>query len=674
MLRSLINSKHKMISMGSSAALKNLLQAKPEGASLGDNKHGMGLPTLQARRQRALEQELDQNLAETCDNIESSPRASPTTENGGFFGDDLNGRPMFHSLDPRYGNPALMTESVQSNHSTQSDNTHDRMQHLLRQQQQQANGSCNGHRPVDLALKNVNGHAAENGSKGALHPSDPLYNLYNKYVNPNRGSARKEAKHGKTSSDGKSSDEDVQGRSATGLDRPPVKVDNYVTDPSTSSENDDQPTDFSLRYPEEDEASKTRGKKERQPEDKEEEEYLGADDSVQTYFTEGTPLNFSTATSLTDLREHPGAARDTRLGTQQEVDGEEEEGEKTAEDEGAENGQLSRFSSMSSISSGEISPGHEEELEEDSDLQELVLAEGERVAAAAAKAAQQASPEHAATAASTANTEPEQQDPEWSTGATPLMFSRTTSLGSLSSFPQQMQHLDETGSLVSEFSRLASGAVSPSDLPDSPSQTMPPSPRHRGSRQPPQSSLLTGPVNPSLGVFNDSPQQFREEGTPCHLSRGTSLSSLTLDDSVISSRVRDESAASSQPPLATSRVRGDGKDSSTNTSSNTGSVIASSTNSRGNATASALPRPGGAGVGRGGRSLTPRTSSIPRPQSLGPNHERSRSSDPHAVQSPCAGDGAMVRGRTKEKRHQAVADAENEKLLAACINSGMPNR
>ena len=54
MLRSLINSKHKMISMGSSAALKNLLAARPEGMSVSDSRHGLGLPTLQARKQRAL--------------------------------------------------------------------------------------------------------------------------------------------------------------------------------------------------------------------------------------------------------------------------------------------------------------------------------------------------------------------------------------------------------------------------------------------------------------------------------------------------------------------------------------------------------------------------------------------------------------------------------------------
>lgn len=88
MLRSLIHSKHKMISMGSSAALKNLLSARPGCNSLvhlDSTARGLGLPTLPtlvARRQRALEQEIDQNLAETCDNIE--PSTSPTNKDDKF--------------------------------------------------------------------------------------------------------------------------------------------------------------------------------------------------------------------------------------------------------------------------------------------------------------------------------------------------------------------------------------------------------------------------------------------------------------------------------------------------------------------------------------------------------------------------------------------------------------
>lgn len=85
MLRSLIHSKHKMIAMGSGAALKNLLNSKPGKThiiSLDTTARSMNLPalpTLGARKQKALEQELDQNLAETCDNIE--PATSPSTSN-----------------------------------------------------------------------------------------------------------------------------------------------------------------------------------------------------------------------------------------------------------------------------------------------------------------------------------------------------------------------------------------------------------------------------------------------------------------------------------------------------------------------------------------------------------------------------------------------------------------
>ncbi|XP_054713781.1 adenomatous polyposis coli homolog [Uloborus diversus] len=82
MLKKLINSKHKMISMGSSAALKNLLSAKPPGVNLGlcvhtdGYKTGIDVPSLHVRKQKALSTEIDQNLSETYDNTDS-PKTSP---------------------------------------------------------------------------------------------------------------------------------------------------------------------------------------------------------------------------------------------------------------------------------------------------------------------------------------------------------------------------------------------------------------------------------------------------------------------------------------------------------------------------------------------------------------------------------------------------------------------
>lgn len=60
---------------------------------------------------------------------------------------------------------------------------------------------------------------------------------------------------------------------------------------------------------------------------------------------------------------------------------------------------------------------------------------------------------------------------------TPLMFSRCSSPESLSSFDTQSVH----SSVVSEYSRRASEVVSPSEIPDSPSESMPPSPRQTHS-------------------------------------------------------------------------------------------------------------------------------------------------------------------------------------------------
>ncbi|XP_075735964.1 uncharacterized protein LOC119170099 [Rhipicephalus microplus] len=112
---------------------------------------------------------------------------------------------------------------------------------------------------------------------------------------------------------------------------------------------------------------------------------------------------------------------------------------------------------------------------------------------------------------------------------TPLMFSRSSSLGSLSSLDRQAAL--NAHNLAVNQSQHTSGAVSPSDLPDSPSQTMPPSPRHRSPepvfRLPPCRKPIPQPIG---GVFQDCPRSFAEEGTPCRMSQATSLSSLTQDD------------------------------------------------------------------------------------------------------------------------------------------------
>ncbi|XP_064596590.1 adenomatous polyposis coli protein-like isoform X2 [Liolophura sinensis] len=110
MLKNLLHSKHKMISMGSAAALKNLLAARPSmGAMDPMDKHKTNMPSLHARKQRALEAEIDQSLSETCENVDS-PRDSPVDliskkeeqdpkrflfgmDNGGMFAPHGEGEP-----------------------------------------------------------------------------------------------------------------------------------------------------------------------------------------------------------------------------------------------------------------------------------------------------------------------------------------------------------------------------------------------------------------------------------------------------------------------------------------------------------------------------------------------------------------------------------------------------
>ncbi|XP_012138832.1 adenomatous polyposis coli protein-like isoform X2 [Megachile rotundata] len=139
---------------------------------------------------------------------------------------------------------------------------------------------------------------------------------------------------------------------------------------------------------------------------------------------------------------------------------------------------------------------------------------------------------------------------------TPLMFSPCSSLGSLSGFEQHSIH-DDRSSVISDFSRRTSGVVSPSELPDSPTQTIPPSPRnHKSQCTDFISKIADEAVRPSVrhlsyskcpmprnSVFEDDIATFKEESTPIEFSTATSLSSLTIDDELKitnSSKIQDE--------------------------------------------------------------------------------------------------------------------------------------
>uniref|UniRef100_A0A182VVL6 Protein zer-1 homolog-like C-terminal domain-containing protein n=1 Tax=Anopheles minimus TaxID=112268 RepID=A0A182VVL6_9DIPT len=129
---------------------------------------------------------------------------------------------------------------------------------------------------------------------------------------------------------------------------------------------------------------------------------------------------------------------------------------------------------------------------------------------------------------------------------TPLMFSRTSSMGSLSS--AEPVCTDDKSSIVSEFSRMASGVMSPSELPDSPTQTIPHSPHPQPKRPtlpkalPPDEDGNGGTKDgdcrgrpgttgdEGVGAFADTVSAFNVEHTPAQFSCATSLSNLSLEE------------------------------------------------------------------------------------------------------------------------------------------------
>ncbi|XP_042887448.1 adenomatous polyposis coli homolog isoform X4 [Penaeus japonicus] len=793
MLRSLINSKHKMISMGSSAALKNLLQARPEGMPLTDPRHGMGLPSLQARKQKALEQELDPSLSETCDNIETSPRASPTHPQGSdphFYGQPGDGpqyypgaRPMFHSLGAQYNN-VLRSESRDSISSTHSDNSHDRMRQLLMRHQAGReplveNGArpLDG-RPLDLSLRSMappshglpdiarmsqdelqrhldsqefNGSADEIFASRVRNMKD-IYSHQpgdsGQFPDSNTGSSGSIPRNGAFRGQGpqppysptatrrRSSSTSDEERTASGrnfangqqphneahyniyTERPEPQIDNYVgerretrkTETLKEADRDqedftgytetdlDQPTNFSLRYSEErdsDEAALYR-RPPKAPQETPSQFFEPSvhDDSVKTYCTEGTPYetpyNFSTATSMTDLRE---PAIKEEIEREKSVSpGEEQKKEKELKVDDLENIEdsddardtleplpsqsglpvksglssgmmtpdkpitycvegtpvcLSRFSSVSSLTSGEINANNDRDglmgdLSEDGEQKpEVVSQEKKGRLQEPRREAEQAD------AARDGSHTPSSQQLDRPEGKsvhyeeTPLMFSRATSVSSLSSFEVQSIH-DDRSSVVSDFSRFTSGAISPSDLPDSPSQTVPPSPKRS---RPPSQPFKPPPAHTeprtSTGVFSEAPKAWVEEGTPVEFSRATSLSSLTIDDEL---------------PLTVDvvprdRLRGDGKDSSENTASE-GSRAASRGSQRGHQ----IP-----------------CSNIPRFHTQKHEQLESEGRDEDEPKDKKDDDADEARSREhSQTRSSTHSDSESENILAECISSGMP--
>ncbi|KAL4660892.1 adenomatous polyposis coli protein-like isoform X1 [Arapaima gigas] len=141
--------------------------------------------------------------------------------------------------------------------------------------------------------------------------------------------------------------------------------------------------------------------------------------------------------------------------------------------------------------------------------------------------------------------------PEHYVQETPLMFSRCTSVSSLESFESH----SIASSVQSEpCSGMVSGIISPSDLPDSPGQTMPPSrsktpppqlqpqskprvkvtqPTEKKDSGPRHATATTGIQKLQEHTDNDTLLHFATESTPDGFSCASSLSALSLDEPFI---------------------------------------------------------------------------------------------------------------------------------------------
>ncbi|XP_011870603.1 PREDICTED: adenomatous polyposis coli homolog [Vollenhovia emeryi] len=359
----------------------------------------------------------------------------------------------------------------------------------------------------------------------------------------------------------------------------------------------DQPTDYSLRYAEDD----------TDEEEKQDNEYFPGseqEDTVKTYCTEGTPyetpFNFSTATSMSDLRvedikenvlvkklpKKPTEAskvpvsfikQTEPLSCDEQSDLRtkelEEDNSKDAavlnpgqvtpekmvnyyEEEETSRG-FSRANSLSSLSSANTPQNNVTDVMSKEDLPPP--ANKEELENADRSVARLSSNQTELSSVNDTSFEnkssPRVLDKEgkmvtfggqdYYTEETPLMFSRCSSLGSLSGFEQYSIH-DDRSSVISDFSRRTSGVVSPSELPDSPTQTVLPSPRnHKPQNAEFISKIQDEAVRPSVrhlsfskppatrtSVFEDDIATFKEESTPIEFSSTTSLSSLTIDDEI----------------------------------------------------------------------------------------------------------------------------------------------
>ena len=321
MLRSLVHSRHKMIAMGSSAALKNL-DASGLGSPMAVNSPTAlqsSSTTLLARKQKALEQEIDSTLTEMCDNIDpiSSFDSDSTRESSPFD------RRMYRSLGGNnrapYGRTATLPSSLLASRNGATPSRQLRSSSLERGSAGRASTTTV---TVNVVSVDQSSAATTKPAKSTAlgttrtawrsHENETSYTQLNyeeddqpvdyslKYAED--VGTLVAATHWNTAASGRQTDPAGQqlksnaGKPAAVASRSVGKLDSTTTKKvmvysayrETDLDEPEQPTDFSLRYAED-------------------EDYVPSGDTMKTYYMEGTPyetpFSCSSAASLTDLRE-----------------------------------------------------------------------------------------------------------------------------------------------------------------------------------------------------------------------------------------------------------------------------------------------------------------------------------------------------------------------------------
>lgn len=557
MLRNLIHSRHKMIAMGSAAALRNLMANRPPRyKDTSVLSPGGGAPSLHARKQKALFEELDaQQLSETFDNIDNlSPKAAHRKPRGCGTNTSSNTRSYANTpvlSSPKrseevmgYGRvfpptapsvPSVRASSDSLNSVTSVDGYGNRgktkpssaAETFYSSDENSVTNKLCGYRkyPADLAhkIRSANHMGDDDGAE-----LDTPINYSLKYSDEQLNSGRQSPSH--THSEEVEQQRHKGPRYNDTSEQPidySLKYENpalkYSSDSPALKYNTSSPVhaavkysadsqrkdEYGLQYTSQKESASVPKLRPLQPPAP---NRTGpkSQESTQTYCVEDTPICFSRGSSLSSLSSEDDESHEVITRKRRSVDV-------------VENSDGSNFPTL---------PVHEKvATEEQRSRKEAESQTAADSGAVSSKSKRHHHHElrHHHHAASGARTPKSPEPAPLYAQETPLMFSRCTSVSSLDSF--------STSSIASSrssapCSALPSGVISPSDLPDSPGQTNPPS---RAKTPPPLAPQEVELARQEEEPSSDLLLHFATEATPFGFSKASSLSALSVDEPYISS-------------------------------------------------------------------------------------------------------------------------------------------